>query len=73
MAELVAVATDENVEDLARDLGEWLRWHLTVRSFPPEVLPVTMDTTFVWNDDGDPGARKVTVVIGPDTTKGRAR
>ena len=67
-AELVAAATDENIDYLMRDLEEWLRWHLVVRTLP---VPVTMGTEFVWTDDGDPGPGTITVAVSEPPTQPR--
>jgi hypothetical protein len=68
-AELVDAVTDENVDALLRDLEQWLKWHLAVRAIPQDLLPVTMDTVFVWTDDGNPGAGRVTVIVDSEKSE----
>lgn len=57
MAELLAAATPENVDSLARDVGDWLRWCVVFRGVPD----IAAEPVFRWTDDGKPGVNKLTV------------
>lgn len=56
LADLLAVATPENVAVLAQDIATWLVYNVGAREVAPtiEIMPYLL-----WNDDGDPGIREV--------------
>lgn len=49
--DMLKVVTDENLDSFLKDLGGFLRMSLTMKELA-EALGESVDTSFVWIDDG---------------------
>lgn len=54
--ELMDVVSDDNVELLKHDIGEFLDYVLAARYLDPII---TVQDCFIWNDDGEKGVKLV--------------
>lgn len=65
IAELVSIATPENLDGLMADLKDWISLHAMAQPFAPYIV---VKDVFLWRDDDKRGVTEIRIELTRENT-----